>query len=117
VEKAVIHVDVFKKELPKLRVGESVTAFVEGWHLGAYKFVTYKTKETAFKTILQVEGGADVKPYIEIGQIRAEATAYSRDLMNEIPNVLNPETFPTVLKDEFAYSDVEVNVFNKEKLE
>lgn len=117
VAKAVIHEDVLKKALPKLQAGKMVTAFVEGWHLGAYKFVTYKSEETAFQTELQMEVGVDGNSFIEVGKIRAEATAFSRDLMNEVPNVLNPETFPTVLQDEFAHTAVQVNVFNKEKLE
>ena len=37
--------------------------------------------------------------------------------MNEVSNVLNPETFPEVLKKKFEGTDVEVNVLNKEKLE
>lgn len=117
VEKAVVHVDVLKKALPKLEESSMVTAFVEGWHLGAYKFVIYKSEETAFQTKLQMEGGTDRQSSIEIGKIRAEATAFSRDLMNEVPNVLNPETFPTVLQEEFAHTNVQVNVFNKKKLE
>src|SRR5690625_5409665 len=37
--------------------------------------------------------------------------------MNEIPNVLNPETFPTMLVDKFAETDVNVKVFGKDELE
>ncbi|MEH7273664.1 leucyl aminopeptidase family protein [Neobacillus vireti] len=117
VEKAVIHHDVFKKELRKLQTEAAITAFVEGWQLGSYKFDTYQSKKNSFKTILQVDGGAEVSPFIELGKIRAEATAYSRDLMNELPNVLNPETFPMMIKEEFTNSSVKVNVFNKEMLE
>lgn len=96
---------------------ESVlTAFVEGWDLGAYQFVTYKSEVTAFQTALQVVG-EDTKSSIEAGKIRAEATAFSRDLMNELSNVLNPETFPEVLKKNFEGTEVEVNVFDKEKLQ
>src|SRR5690625_6106752 len=52
-----------------------------------------------------------------MGEIRAEATAFSRDLMNELSNVLNPETFPNVLKENFQDTDVEVTVFDKTRLE
>ena len=55
------------------------------------------------------------KAFVEAGKIRAEATAFSRDLMNEVSNVLNPETFPEVLKKNFEGTDVEVNVLDKEK--
>lgn len=117
VEAAVILADTLKNALPKLQVGELVTAFVEGWYLGTYKFLTYKSKGTKFTTELKVESGADVSTFIETGIIRASAMSFSRDLMNEVPNVLNPETFPTVLQEEFAHTEVQVNVFHKEKLE
>ncbi|CAM3247507.1 leucyl aminopeptidase family protein [Filibacter tadaridae] len=91
------------------------TAFVEGWELGAYQFVTYKSDVSAFKTALHVNGSSESS--VEEGRIRAEATAFSRDLMNEVPNVLNPETFPQVLQKNFEGTGVEVNVFNKEKIE
>ncbi|GHI00748.1 leucyl aminopeptidase family protein [Neobacillus kokaensis] len=117
VEKAVLQVEGLAQEFSTLDAGKSVSAFVEGWHLGSYKFVTYKSEECAFKTELQVEWGTNVTSYIEDGQIRAAAAAFSRDLMNEVPNVLNPETFPTMLAEEFAGTDVKVNVFHKEKLE
>src|SRR5699024_8797767 len=45
------------------------------------------------------------------------AMAFSRDLMNEIPSVLNPETFPKLLQERFVDTDVEVKVFDQEKLE
>ena len=38
-------------------------------------------------------------------------------LMNEVSNVLNPETFPEVLKKNFEGTGVEVNVLDKEQLE
>ena len=117
VEKAVILTDALKDALPKLKVEEMITAFVEGWYLGAYKFLTYKSKGTKFTTELKVNSDTDVSSFTEAGKIRAGAMAFSRNLMNEVPNVLNPETFPTVLQEEFAHTAVQVNVFHKEKLE
>src|SRR5699024_9563407 len=55
--------------------------------------------------------------YVKTGRIRAEATAFTRDLMNEAPGVLNPETFPERLQSTFSDTDVEVTVFDKTKLE
>ncbi|MBY0122106.1 M17 family metallopeptidase [Bacillus sp. S/N-304-OC-R1] len=117
VEKAIVQVDALSETMPRLQAEELVTAFVEGWHLGAYKFVIYKSNETAFRTDLLVEGKADFHSSIKRGKIRAEAASFSRDLMNEVPNVLNPETFPSILQEEFSTTGVQVNVFNKEKLE
>ncbi|MEH7391168.1 leucyl aminopeptidase family protein [Bacillus sp. JJ1503] len=117
VLKAVIQADSMKEALPGLQLDELITAFVEGWHLGAYKFVIYKSKEDRFQTELVIDGAAELEPFMETGKIRAAATNFSRDLMNEVPNVLNPETFPLILQDEFSETDVQVHVFHKEKLE
>src|SRR5690625_1106415 len=97
--------------------GAVVTAFVEGWHLGGYQFLTYKSKETPHTTTLSFMNEDKVIADVEMGEIRAEATAFSRDLMNELSNVLNPETFPNVLKENFQDTDVEVTVFDKTRLE
>src|SRR5690606_9907835 len=49
--------------------------------------------------------------------IRAAATAFSRDLMNEIPSTLNPTTFSSILKESFQDTDVKITVYDKEELE
>ena len=99
----------------ELDKGDLLTAFVEGWELGAYQFITYKSNVTPFRTTLEVTGDEKQSFHVNAGKIRAEATAFSRDLMNELSNVLNPETFPEVLKKNFEGTDVEVNVFDKEQ--
>lgn len=104
--------DAFNQE-----VNQTVTAFVEGWNLGAYKFVTYKSKEEPFVPTVIFEDEDSIKEAVELGKLRAEATSFTRDLMNEIPSVLNPETFPKILEEEFANTDVEVKVYDKEQLE
>lgn len=93
-----------------------ITAFVEGWQLGAYKFLTYKSKENPFATQLQFANAGDYVAEIEKGKLRANAVSFSRDLMNETPDALNPATFPTILKDKFAHTDVEIKVYDEEKL-
>lgn len=93
-----------------------VTAFVEGWHLGAYQFDTYKSEKKAAPN-LKFMNEPSVKNEVTEGTIRAAATAFSRDLMNEIPSQLTPETFPKILKDEFADTGVGVVTHDKEALE
>lgn len=116
IESAKVVAEALSAHYAKLEGSEVVTAFVEGWELGAYQFLTYKPSATAFRTALKVEG-EDAQFAVETGRIRAEATAFSRDLMNEVSNVLNPATFPEVLKKQFEGTAVEVNVLGKEKLE
>ncbi|MFJ7936220.1 leucyl aminopeptidase family protein [Sporosarcina sp. NPDC096371] len=113
---AVIEEATLTNAFANLNKGAVLTAFVEGWQLGAYQFVTYKSAVTAFQTTLQVTGD-EAQAFVEAGEIRAEAMAFSRDLMNELSNVLNPETFPEVLKKNFEGTGVEVNVLDKDKLE
>lgn len=108
--------DTLASGFAKLDKGDVLTAFVEGWELGSYQFVKYKPSITPFQTALYVTGD-DAQTFVEAGKIRAEATTFSRDLMNEVSNVLNPETFPEILKKNFEGTDVEVNVLDKEKLE
>ncbi len=115
VTKATIDGKVLSNSFATLIPEPVLTAFVEGWHLGTYQFLTYKSKKTAFATELQFDNVED-NDFIQAGEIRAEAMAFSRDLMNEVPNVLNPETFPTVLADKFANTEVNVKVFNKDEL-
>src|SRR5699024_1704769 len=51
------------------------------------------------------------------GLICEKAAYFTRDLMNELSYVLNPEIYPSVLQTEFADTDVEVRVYDQEQLE
>ncbi len=117
VDKAYLNVSELSDEVPGLIKGETVRAFVEGWHLGSYQFFTYKSSQTPFQTKLELRDYEGVEPFIREGEIRAEAVSFSRDLMNELPNVLNPETFPEVLQEAFENEKVKVNIFRKPQLE
>ncbi|TXL65157.1 leucyl aminopeptidase family protein [Cerasibacillus terrae] len=113
-------VDVSKEVLGKaynqLEEAKVITAFVEGWNLGNYSFDTYKTKIEPVKAALSITGD-DVEAPITMGEIRAAAMAFSRDLTNELSNVLNPQTFPKRLQEELKDTDVEVTVFDKAEIE
>ncbi|KXH87038.1 M17 family metallopeptidase [Sporosarcina sp. HYO08] len=114
IAKASIEADRLGSAFSNLSQDEVVTAFVEGWELGAYEFVIYKSNAESYKTNLEVNG--DVEAAVEAGEIRAAATAFSRDLMNEVPNVLNPQTFPEMLSSHFEGTNVAVEIFDFEKL-
>jgi len=113
---AQITADVLTSAFKDLDKTSVITAFVEGWKLGAYQFLKYKSGVEPFQTSLEVSG-TDSAAAVDEGKIRAEATSFSRDLMNELSNVLNPETFPEILIENFKDTNVEVNVLNKEKIE
>lgn len=117
VSEAHVNDESAAKAFATLNKNDVVTAFVEGWDLGSYEFLNYKTKKELFKTDLIFANADGVKEQVDLGKARAEATAFSRDLVNEIPSVLHPESFPIVLQDAFANTDVNVTVYDKQKIE
>src|SRR5690625_4368598 len=115
ITEATIDGQLLADSFSALDLEAALTSFVEGWNLGTYRFLTYKSQETAFITKIQFMNVED-QHFIQVGEIRAEAMAFSRDLMNEIPSVLNPETFPKLLQEKFVDTDVDVKVFDQEEL-
>lgn len=116
VEKATVQEGVLSNVFTRLDKEEVYTAFAEGWDLGSYQFLSYKSEAERFSTELEIDGN-DAQAAVQSGKIRAAATAFSRDLMNELSDVLNPETYPEVLKQKFEGKDVEITVHGKEQLE
>ena len=94
-----------------------ITAFVEGWNLGLYKFIRYKSEAKANHVELKFLNENDISDAINLGEIRAAAMKFSRDLTNETADGLNPENFPEVLKEEFSNLNVEINVLKKSEIE
>lgn len=117
IETALFEGAVLESGLSELKKGEAARAFIEGWELGSYQFLTYKSKAQASKTELEWVGCEDIQSFIEEGKIRAQAVSLSRDLMNEIPSKLNPETYPDVLSSAFKDTDAKVTVYRKAQLE
>ncbi|WP_217587198.1 M17 family metallopeptidase [Lentibacillus saliphilus] len=116
IENVTLSVEVLSHVFDLIDQSAAVTAFVEGWHLGAYSFASYQSTSSSQKTALTIEG-EDIAESVAIGEIRAAAMAYSRDLMNDIPTSLNPATFPERLKETFADSPVTVTVLGKKEIE
>lgn len=116
VEAAVVNIITLQEIFPEVETAALVTAFAEGWDLGQYSFSSYKSEQTGDRTVLKIEGDEQVEKWAEKGRVRAEATAFSRDLMNEIPSKLNPATFPSLLEKKFSGTDVEITVLDKKML-
>ncbi|MBS4200848.1 leucyl aminopeptidase family protein [Bacillus sp. FJAT-49732] len=117
IPSAVLEGAVLENGFSKLDKGKSVCAFIEGWELGSYQFLNYKSDKNSFKTKLELIDCEDVQASVKEGEARAKAVAYSRDLMNEIPSTLNPETYPEVLEKEFKNTDAKVQILRKKQLE
>lgn len=116
INEAIIDEKTLTEALQSLERGAIATAFVEGWHLGAYQFITYKSKDESFITQLTFINDENIKEAIALGEIRAESVSLSRNFMNEVPSTLNPETFPKILTDTFKDTNVDVKVLNEDDL-
>ncbi|MFD2044821.1 leucyl aminopeptidase family protein [Ornithinibacillus salinisoli] len=117
IDTASIEMKQLTSTFSNLEAESVVTAFVEGWNLGTYTFQKYKTDAKNLSTTLQVTDQEAHSSFVQTGVHRAEAIAFSRDLMNEIPSTLNPKSFPEILTNEFKDTSVEVNVLDKTAIE
>ncbi|MDQ7062282.1 MAG: leucyl aminopeptidase [Sulfurimonas sp.] len=75
---------------------ENTQAIVEGIVLGGYEYNRYKSKptKTKLKNVYLTSGNiSKVKSTFEEAIIIAEATCFTRDIVNTIPEDLNPPTF------------------------
>lgn len=94
---------------------EVVTAFIEGWYLAGYQFLTYKQKERKREAILQIENDT-YKKYASNALVRANAVNLARDLCNEPANKLTPAVYAAKLKEIFLNTKVEVDIIETDNL-
>jgi len=101
---------------------ESIRAFVEGFVLGGYSFDTYKSKkkEKTLKTLSFVYTQKDFKEAIasfSAAVAVADATAFTRDLVNTAPDDLYPEIMAKKAKKLAKENDLECTVLGKKELQ
>jgi len=101
---------------------EDIAAWVEGSLLGIYSFDKYtrKPKERAMGTtrfIGEAHHYADWEEAIRLGQTRAESTIWARELANEPPNRLRPQTLAERVIERFAATTAKVTIYRAEELE
>lgn len=106
-----------QKNFPGLQGNEVMTAFIEGWLLGAYAFNTNASQSKKPIVELAFQQPALHRKAMLTGEIRAEATAFSRDLMNETPGALTPESFSTYVQQAFKNTSVKIKTHNQAALE
>src|SRR5699024_8406662 len=56
VEKASVVGEELEKAFSTLTKEQVITAFVEGWNLGTYNYVTYRSDQSPVSTELTIEG-------------------------------------------------------------
>lgn len=105
-------------------LGGRLREIVEGLELGAYRFTKYMTGDRKPKAELGqvaicVVGNLpkDAKEQVEIGQIVGAGVNLARDLSNEPPNVLYPDTLAEAAKEAAKDANVKVQVFDYKEIQ
>jgi leucyl aminopeptidase len=98
-----------------------VDAVVDGIVLGGYEFNTYKSepKELSLKDVFVIYCGEDfedAKMKFEKALIIANATNFTRDIVNQAPQELNPETFAALAKKLSDDNDLECEILDEDAL-
>ena len=101
---------------------DSVKAFVEGFVLGGYEFNEYKSepKEVELEDIFLSSNGleyAELEKSFEDSMIVAKATCFTRDIVNTIPQELNPPSFAKLAKKLADENSLECKVLDEKALE
>ena len=97
---------------------------VEGLELGAYRFTKYMTGDrrpkaelTHVTICLMGNVPADAKARMDLGQTVASGVNLARDLSNEPPNVLYPETFAAAASSMAKEVGLKVQVFDYKEIQ
>ncbi|MBU5346803.1 leucyl aminopeptidase family protein [Paenibacillus lautus] len=108
----------------RISIEEELQAWVEGWMYGLYQFnkhrgVTANLQSLSLHLRLEDWEGLsreDLEAIIQTAKIRIEGTQFTRDLVNESPETLNPEAFVAVVEDRFKKAPVQLHVYRGQEL-
>jgi leucyl aminopeptidase len=98
---------------------KNIKAIIEGIVLGGYKFDEYKSKpkEINLKNIyLLTQDVEKLSTAFSEAIIISEATCFTRDIVNTIPNDLNPVTFAKLAKNLTEENNLECNILDEKQL-
>lgn len=107
------------RQAGRLTERQAVAAWVEGWKLGAYSFDKYRTGKAGpgVKAMhLACGESTEVETLLNEVDRRVEGTCFARELCNEPPNVLHPESLVERVEERFAPLPVEVRIYRDEEL-
>jgi len=90
-------------------------ALAEGLYLGSYRFDRYKSESRPVRVRYLIARGRGRQ--LDQAEVLSEATFYARDLVNEPPNALNPETLAAVAERLAEEEGFEVKVYREKELE
>ncbi len=98
---------------------KNIQAIIEGLLLGGYEFNDYKSKPKSSKLKDVYLVGDDIDALKDIFQeaiIIAEATCFTRDIVNMIPEDLNPPSFADLAKKLAKENDLECTILDEKEL-
>ncbi len=97
--------------------GRAAKAVAEGFLIGNYEFNRYRKERRKGVEEVLVSGSGNYRDSFELGKLLSEATNYTRDIVNEPGNVINPITLSEIacrLSEELG---LECRVFDEKELE
>ena len=97
----------------------NIKAVVEGIILGGYEYNNYKSKpkESTLKDVnLVCKDIKKLQKAFEEAVIIAEATCFTRDIVNTIPEDLHPESFAKLAKELAKENNLKCDILNEDKL-
>ena len=106
--------------VPPGQEAEVAGALVEGFRLGAYRYDAYKTADAPAPVALSLwsDAGPDaVSQAIETAEIRAEATAWARDLVNLPPDAKMPAALADRIAEDAGTAGLRVEVWDRGRIE
>jgi len=91
---------------------------LEGMLLGSYRFTKYKSKPKKFavKKIF-VQNGKGVKEIVRQAKVIAEATNFTKDIINSMPQEMNPQEMVKVAKTLSKTHNLKFSTLNQKQLE
>jgi leucyl aminopeptidase len=98
---------------------ENIRPFIEGFILGGYEFNTYKSKakKQKIKTLyLSCENIEELSPLFEDAVVIAEATCFTRDIVNTAPDDMHPETLAKLAKKLARDNELGCNILDEKAL-
>ncbi|OPA75193.1 peptidase M17 [Paenibacillus selenitireducens] len=109
------HVSFAAFEHVPLHLADVAGAWLEGWLLGTYTFHKYKStaKEPYVPSLrLDVVQTQETEDRIRRALSLVQGTILARDLANEPPNALRPETLARRVQEHFAHTSVGVEILS-----
>jgi len=97
----------------------NIQAIIEGIILGGYEFTKYKSnpKKQTLKTVYLIcDNIEETQIKFEQAIIIAEATCFTRDIVNTIPNDLNPPSFATLASNLAKDNNLKCNILGEKEL-